>query len=61
MIVVNNMRAKVDVLSYDDHDRAVKLVHSLDRTVWCGKFKAIVEFEKYDTVNERAILEAQVG
>jgi hypothetical protein len=61
MIVVNNMRAKVDVLSYDDHDRAVKLVHSLDRTVRGGKFKAIVEFEKYDTVNERAILEAQVG
>jgi hypothetical protein len=38
------------VLSYDDHDRAVKLVHSLDRTVWCGKFEAIVEFEKYDTL-----------
>jgi hypothetical protein len=32
--VVNNMRANVDVLHYDDHDRAVKLLHSLDRTVW---------------------------
>jgi hypothetical protein len=33
MVVVNNMRANVDVLLYDDHDRAVKLLHSLDRMV----------------------------
>jgi hypothetical protein len=48
------MRANVDVLPYDDHDRAVKLLHSLDRTIWGGKFEAIVESEKYDTltVNE---------
>jgi hypothetical protein len=53
-VVVNNMRANVDVLLYDDHDRAVKLLHSLDHTVWDGKFEAIVESEKYDTltVNE---------
>jgi hypothetical protein len=53
-VVVNNMRANVDVLSYDDHDRAIKLLHSLDRTVWGRKFEAIVESEKYDTltVNE---------
>ena len=53
-VVVNNMRANVDVLPYNDHDRAVKLLHSLDRTVWDGKFEAIVESEKYDTltVNE---------
>jgi hypothetical protein len=53
-VVVNNMRADVDVLPYDDHDRAVKLLHSLDRTVWGGKFEAIVESERYDTltVNE---------
>jgi hypothetical protein len=53
-MVVNNMRANVDVLLYDDHDRAVKLLHSLDCTVWGGKFEAIVESEKYDTltVNE---------
>jgi hypothetical protein len=52
--VVNNMRANVDVLPYDDHDRAVKLLHSLDRMVWGRKFEAIVESEKYDTltVNE---------
>jgi hypothetical protein len=48
------MRANVDVLPYDDHDRAVKLLHSLDRTIWGGKFEAILESEKYDTltVNE---------
>jgi hypothetical protein len=53
-VVVNNMRANVDVLLYDDHDRAVKLLHSLDRTIWGRKFEAIVEPEKYDTlmVNE---------
>jgi hypothetical protein len=53
-VVVNNMRANVDVLPYDDHDRAVKLLQSLDRTVCGGKFEAIVESEKYDTltVNE---------
>jgi hypothetical protein len=31
-VVENNMRANVDVLPYDDHDRAVKLLQSLDRT-----------------------------
>jgi hypothetical protein len=33
-VAVNNMRANVDVIPYDDHDRSVKLLHSLDRTVW---------------------------
>jgi hypothetical protein len=47
-VVVNNMRANVDVLPCNDHDRAVKLLHLLDRTVWGGKFKAIVESEKYE-------------
>jgi hypothetical protein len=53
-VIVNNMRANVVVLPYDDHDRAVKLLHSLDRTVWSGKVKAILESEKYEilTVNE---------
>jgi hypothetical protein len=48
------MRANVDVLTYDDHGRTVKLLHSLDHTVWGGKFEAIVESKKYDTltVNE---------
>jgi hypothetical protein len=54
MVVVNNMRANVDMLPYDDHDRGVKLVHLLDHTVRGGMFKAIVESEKYGTltVNE---------
>jgi hypothetical protein len=36
------------------HGRVVKILHSLDRTVWGRKFEAIVESEKYDTltVNE---------
>jgi hypothetical protein len=49
-VIVNNMRANVAVLPYDDHDRAVKLLHSLDRTVWSGKFEAILESEKYETL-----------
>jgi hypothetical protein len=49
-VAVNNMRVNVDVLLYDDHDRVVKLLHSLDRTVWGGKFEAIIESEKYDTL-----------
>jgi hypothetical protein len=49
-VVVNNMRANVDVLLYDDHDRAIKLSHSLDHMVWGGKFEDIVESEKYDTL-----------
>jgi hypothetical protein len=49
-VIVNNMRANVVVLPYDDHDRAVKLLHSLDRTVWSGKVEAILEVEKYETL-----------
>jgi hypothetical protein len=49
-VIMNNMRANVAVLPYDDHDRAVKLLHSLDRTVWSGKVKAILELEKYETL-----------
>jgi hypothetical protein len=54
MGVVNNMRAIVDVLPHDDHDRAVKLLHALNRTMWEGKVEAILESEKYTTltVNE---------
>jgi hypothetical protein len=46
-VVVDNMRAYVDVLPYDDHDRAVTLLHSLDRTIWGGKFEAIVDGELF--------------
>jgi hypothetical protein len=53
-VAVNNMRDNVDELPYDDRDRAVKLLHSMDRTVWGEKFQAIVESEMYNTlmVNE---------
>jgi hypothetical protein len=44
-VVVNNVRANVDVLSYDDHDRAVKLLHALDRNMWEGKVEDILESE----------------
>jgi hypothetical protein len=53
-MVVNNMRANVDVLPYDDHDRAVNLLHAMDHTMWDGKVEAILESKKYTTlmVNE---------
>jgi hypothetical protein len=49
-VVMNNMKANVDVLPYDDHDRAVKLLHALDHTVWEGKVEVILESEKYTTL-----------
>jgi hypothetical protein len=49
-VIVNNMKANVAVFPYDDHDRAVKLLHSLDRTVWSGKVEAILESKKYETL-----------
>jgi hypothetical protein len=49
-VIVNNMRANVVVLPYDDHDRAIKLLHSLDRAVWGEKVEAITESEKYETL-----------
>jgi hypothetical protein len=49
-VIVNNMRANVIVLLYDDHDRAVKLLHSLHRTVWSEKVEAILELDHYETL-----------
>jgi hypothetical protein len=49
-VIVNNMRANVAVLPYDDHDRAIKLLHSLDRIVWSEKVEAILKSEKYETL-----------
>jgi hypothetical protein len=49
-VIMNNMRANVVVLPYDDHDRVVKLLHSLDHTMWSGKVEAILESEKYETL-----------
>jgi hypothetical protein len=44
------MRANVNVLPYDDHDRAVKLLHTVDRTMLEGKVEAILDSEKYTTL-----------
>jgi hypothetical protein len=54
LVVVNNIRANVDVLPYDGHDKAFMLLHLFDRRFWGGMFEAIMESEKYDTltVNE---------
>jgi hypothetical protein len=49
-LIVNNMRANVAALPYDDHDRAIKLLHSLDHTVQSEKVVAILESEKYETL-----------
>jgi hypothetical protein len=49
-VIVNNMRANVAVLLYDDHDRAIMLLRSLDRTMWSEKVEAILESEKYKTL-----------
>jgi hypothetical protein len=49
-VIVNNMKANVIVLPYDDHDRAVNLLHSLDRTVWSAKVEEIMESSGYETL-----------
>jgi hypothetical protein len=40
----------VAALPYDDQDRVVKVMHSLDHTVWSEKVEAILESEKYETL-----------
>jgi prephenate dehydrogenase len=50
ILIVNNMRANVIVLPYDAHDRVVKLLHSLDHTVWSAKVEAILLSDNYETV-----------
>jgi hypothetical protein len=54
-VVVNNMRANIDVLPYDEHGRAVKLLYTMYHIVWNGKVEAILESEKCSTltVNEQ--------
>jgi hypothetical protein len=49
-VILNNMRANVTMLPYDDHDRAVKLLHSLDCAVWSEKVEAILELVRYETL-----------
>jgi hypothetical protein len=49
-MIMDNIMANVVVLQYEDHVRAVKLLQSLDCTVWSGKVEAILESEKYETL-----------
>jgi hypothetical protein len=49
-MIVNNMRENVTMLPYDDHDRALKLLHSLDHTVWSAKFEVIMESNNFETL-----------
>jgi hypothetical protein len=37
IVIVNNMRANMTVLLYDDRDRAVMLLHSLDHNTWSSE------------------------
>ena len=48
--IVNNIWANVTVLPYDDHDRAIKLLHCLDLTVWSAKVEAIMQSPNYETL-----------
>jgi uncharacterized protein YllA (UPF0747 family) len=49
-MIVNNMRANVVAVSYNDHDMVVKLLHSPDHKVWSEKVETILESEKYETL-----------
>ena len=49
-VIVNNMRINTDAMPYTDHDRALKLLHLLDRTVWSVKVEAIMESASYATL-----------
>ncbi|CAN6241967.1 unnamed protein product [Urochloa humidicola] len=51
LALVNKMKANILVLPYTDHDRALKLLHSLDRKVWGTKVDAIIESPNYETLS----------
>ena len=48
--LVNKMKANITVMPYDDHARALKLLHALDLDVWGTKVEAIVESTNYETL-----------
>ena len=50
LAIVNKMKANITVLPYTDHDRALKLLHALDRNVWGTKVDAIIESTSYETL-----------
>jgi hypothetical protein len=47
---VNKMSANKAHLPYDDHERALKLLHALDRRVWEVKVSTIIELPNYETL-----------
>ena len=48
--IVNEMRANRVRLHYDDHERAIKLLHALDRNVREVKVATITESPNYETL-----------
>jgi hypothetical protein len=48
--IVNKMRANKARLPYDDHERTLKLLHSLDHSVWEVKVSTIIESPNYETL-----------
>jgi hypothetical protein len=48
--IVNMMRANKAQMSYDDHERALKLLHALDQRVWMVKVSTIIESPNYETL-----------
>lgn len=48
--IMNKIRANKSQLPYDDHERALKLLHVLDWRVWEIKVVAIIESPNYETL-----------
>jgi hypothetical protein len=49
--ILNKMRANKVHLPYDDHERALKLLHALDWWFWEVKVSVIIESPSYETLN----------
>jgi hypothetical protein len=48
--IVNKMCANKAQLPYDDHERALKLLHALEYRVWEVKVSVIIESPNYETL-----------
>jgi hypothetical protein len=46
-VILNKMRANKAQLIYDDHERALKLLHALDPRVWGVKISVIIKSSNY--------------
>jgi hypothetical protein len=49
LLIVIKMRANKPQLPYDDHERALKLLYTLDKKVWDVKVSTIIESANYNT------------